>query len=289
MSLNCRIYGKVLILSTLLFCIFMYGCGISSAFPWPFFQGKEFTPLISMQITETSNPAAFERVISELEARGIRCTILVDAGFVEQNCERIKALADDGFEIMAFARPQAPADETVTMSMLSYEDQETLITEVKAAIENCLGQSITGFRCYRFDQNEDTYAIVDLLGFQFNLGFVAQTVSSFPGHMQDTLPYQSPGYGFWAVPMHSVYVNGRWAAFCDMPFRSLDATEWESLLKSELDRMILLQQPLLVEFHPYFSGVDEGRFEAFVNFLDYAMGQNAEFMTVAELKEWSQL
>ena len=89
--------------------------------------------------------------------------------------------------------------------------------------------------------------------------------------------------------MHSVYTNGRWAAFCDMPFSSLDATGWESLLKSELDRMILMQHPLLVEFHPYFSGVDEGRFEAFVNFLDYAMGQNIRFMTVAELKEWSQL
>jgi len=286
---NFRTYRKVFITGTLLVCGLIYGCDLSSAFLWPFvLPNNEFTPLISMQITETSNPVAFERVISELEAREIRCTILVDADFVERNCERIKTLADDGFEIMAFVRPEATAGEIVTMSMLSYEDQETLITEVKTAIENCLGQNITGFRCYRFDQNEDTYVIVDSLGFQFNLGFVAQTYSSLPGHQQDSLSYRVSDYGFWAVPMHSVYANGRWAAFCDMPFSSLGATEWESLLKSELDRMTSLQHPLLVEFHPYFSGADEGRFEAFVKFLDYAVGQNARFMTVAELVEWSE-
>ena len=130
---------------------------------------------------------------------------------------------------------------------------------------------------------------LDSLGFEFNLGFVARTDCSFPGHEDDTLPYRAPGYDFWAVPMHSVYSNNRWAACCDMPFRSLDGAEWEALLKSEFDNMRDQRRPLLVEVHPYFSGVDEERFEAFVSLLDHAQAYNARFMTVAELVEWSGL
>lgn len=248
----------------------------------------EWAPLVSLQVTETQDPAAFDRIISELRARGIKATILVDADFTTQNCERLRSAASEGFEIMAFARPEAAEGESVTLSMLSYEEQEELISGVKTAIETCLGESISGFRCYRFDQNEDTYRIVDSLGFQFNLGFVSQTNSSFPGHESDTLPYRAPGYDFWAVPMHSVYTNGQWAAFCDMPFSSLDGSAWAALLKRELDDMARRRSPLLVEVHPYYSGVDEERFEAFVAFLDYAQAQNARFITIAGLAAWSE-
>jgi peptidoglycan/xylan/chitin deacetylase (PgdA/CDA1 family) len=190
---------------------------------------------------------------------------------------------------MAFVRPDAPESEAVTLSMLSHEDQEQLITGVKTAIEDCLGEDVRGFRCYRFDQNEDTYAIVDALGFDFNLGFVARTDCSLPGHDDDSLPYQSPEYNFWAVPMHSVCTDGQCTAFCDMPFRNLEADEWEALLISEFDTQAAQGHPLLVEFHPYYTGTDEGRFEAFVSFLDYALEKGARFLTVAELVEQTGL
>jgi hypothetical protein len=45
---------------------------------------------------------------------------------------------------------------------------------------------------------------------------------------------------------------------------------------------------LLVEVHPYNTGADDERFNAFVSFLDYAVQQNARFVTVAGLVEWSQ-
>jgi len=263
--------------------LFFAGCGV------PFVPGGDLeTPLVSMQVTETSDPDAFERIISELEARQIRTTILVDGEFAARNCERLASLHGAGFELMAFVRPEGLGDEVVTMSMLEYEEQEELITGVKSAIEDCVGKSITGMRPYRFDQNEDTYAIVDSLGFDFNLGFVANTDRSFPEHENSTLPYLAPGYGFWAVPMHSVYVVDRWVAFCDMPFsRLLDGPEWEAMLVSQFDDMRNQNQPLIVEIHPYYTGVDEGRFEAFVGFLDYATEQNAQFITVAELVEWA--
>jgi len=246
------------------------------------------TPLVCMQITETQDPDALEKLISELRARGLKAAVLVDADFAARNCQALTALRNEGFEIMAFARPDEAGGEDLTLSMLSYEQQQDLITGVKTAIEECLGETIVGFRCYRFDQDDSTCGILDALGFEFNLGFVARTDASLPGHRDDTLPYPAPGYGFWAVPMHSVYAGGRWTAFCDMPFQSLDAAQWEALLQSELDDMSSRGRPLLVEFHPYYTAVDEGRFQAFVSFLDYAVGKNARFMTVAELVQWSQ-
>ena len=250
---------------------------------------NDTAPLVNLQVTEYSDAEAFERIVGELAARGLKATILTNGDFATENCDRLRALHHDGFEIMAFARPESRNGESVTLSMLSYKEQEELITDLKAAIEKCLGESIRGFRCTRFDQNEDTYEILDALGFEFNLGFVARTTRSFPGFENETLPYPAPAYKFWAVPMHSVYYGDRQMAFCDNPFRNaVDAEEWEELLKRELDNQHSQGQPLLVEVHPYYSGVDEGRFDAFLGFLEYATQQDARFLTVAEMVEWSQ-
>jgi len=276
-------------LITLLLGAASFGCAEWQTLPLPW-DGLDdaFTPIVCMQVTESSDPEAFDRVMSEVETRGIKCVVLVTADIAEQRCAALAGLAGKGYEIMAFTRPVSSTGESMTMSMLTYEEQEALISEVATAIENCLGAPPSGFRCTQFDQNEDTWAIVDAMGFDYNLGFVAGTGHCLPGHQYDILPYQASAYSFWAVPMHAVYHGGRWAAFCDNPFRSVEATEWEALLKSEFDRMASLEQPLLVEFHPYTTGTDEGRFAAFVSFLDHAQARGARFVTVAELVAWSQ-
>ena len=280
--------GKVL--SCAFGATLLVGCNIDPA-ACPCNQGgsaadSQSDPLVNLQVTEYKDAEAFEKIIAELESRGIAATVLVNADFATENCERLRGLDNNGFEIMAFARPESEDGQSMTLSMLTYDEQEQLITELKTAIETCLGKTITGFRCTRFDQNEDTYAILDSLGFEYNLGFVAQTESCFAGHEEDTLPYPAPGHDFWAVPMHSAYYDGEWVAFCDNPFQNrVDADEWGQLLNSELDSMRSQGRPLLVEVHPYFSGVDQGRFNAFVSFLDYAVQQNTRFVNVAEVVE----
>jgi len=251
---------------------------------------SESGTLVNLQITEYQDAEAFEKIISEVEARGIKATVLTKPDFVTENCQRVRDLHDAGFEIMAFARPETQEGESTSLSMLSYEEQEAHISSVKNAIEDCLGTSIEGFRCTRFDQNDDTYEVLDSLAFDYNLGFVAHTDRCLPEHEEDTLPYRAPDHNFWVVPMHSVLYDGEWVPFCDNPFEELvDAAGWEALLKSELDYMSEQGRPLLVEVHPYNSGNDEGRFSAFVGFLDYAVQQNARFVTVAELVDWSEL
>ncbi len=189
---------------------------------------------------------------------------------------------------MAFARPVAADGSSTTMSNLTYDEQLAFVTQIKNGIENVLGRPITGFRCTRFDQNEDTYRVLQALGFAYDLGFVAQSDANLPGHEDAILPYEADPYGFWAVPMHSAEWEGQRSAFCDNPFSDIPAADWEALLKSELDRMDAEDRPLLVEFHPYLSGVDEGRWQAFLSFLDYAQSNNVRFISIADYVEWSK-
>lgn len=244
--------------------------------------------MVSIQITEYKDAAAFNRIITELRTRNIKTTILVDDAFAAANCDLLKQLDAEGYEIMAFARPTLGDGSSTTMSKLTYDEQYVFVSQIKAGIEACLGRPINGFRCTRFDQNEDTYKVLQALGFQYDLGFVAESDANLPGHEDAILPYQADAYGFWAVPMHTAQVEGDRSAFCDNPWEDLPADQWEALLKSELDRMDAEDRPLLVEFHPYFSGVDEGRFQAFVRFLDYAVSKHVRFISAAEYVEWSK-
>jgi len=246
-------------------------------------------PLVNVQVTEYQDPNAFARVMGALEDRGIIATILTKPDFVTENCETISSLYANGYEVMAFARPETSEGDSTTLSELTRAEQEAYITEIKTGIEDCLDVTIEGFRCTRFDQNEDTYEILDGLGFAYNLGFVARTERCLSGRSEETLPYRVPEYDFWAVPMHSVYLDGDWVAFCDNPLMSrMEPAEWGALLCSELDRMNSLGHPLLLEVHPYNTGADDEKFAAFEDFLDYAIEQNARFITIAELVEWAQ-
>lgn len=83
--------------------------------------------------------------------------------------------------------------------------------------------------------------------------------------------------------MHSVETAGGIRAFCDRPFSSIEADDWEQLMKDELDRMHEIGEPLKLEFHPWFSANDPARWDAFVGFLDYAETQNADFITVDQM------
>jgi hypothetical protein len=239
-------------------------------------------PRVVLQLTETESADALNRMVAELQARNLTAAILVNGPFATQNCDQLQALRDQGYEIMAFVRP-----DTGTLSQLSRADQQQLIGDTQTALEDCLGTPVQGFRATRFDQNQDTWEIVDALGFKYDLAFVAGQ-SYLPGHEADVLPYQSAPYTFWAVPMHVADHHGSPAAFCDNPFSDLSAEDWEALLKSELDQQQAQNQPLMVEFHPSFSGVDEGRFQAFVDFLDYAVAHSAEFLSVPDYVAWAQ-
>ena len=52
-----------------------------------------------------------------------------------------------------------------------------------------------------FDQNEDTYKVMDDLGIKYDAGFQEGIIYA-PGHENDVWPYNVEGYGFYAVGQH---------------------------------------------------------------------------------------
>jgi hypothetical protein len=191
---------------------------------------------------------------------------------------------------MVFIRAESEEGDKILLSTLPYEEQEELIQSGRTAIEACLGEPPVGFRSTSFDQNEDTYAVLDSLGFLYNLSFVAHSISAPEGHEHDTLPYQFAGHGFWAVPMHAANLETGLVVFCDKPLsRVLDDTaELGPLLQSELDTMHSQNHPLMLEVHPQYTVPDETIFNAYVDFLNYAVQRRARFITTAELVDWAQ-
>jgi hypothetical protein len=240
-------------------------------------------PLVNLQVTEDRDLVALEQFMDELDFRGINATLIVNEYVATQGCDQLRLYDAAGHEIMVYGRPDEPPGQTVELTMLSSAEQEAIITGAKEAIEDCLGHTVEGFRSYHFAHNEDTWQILDGLRIKYNLSYVAHSNNAPAGHTNDIWPCPVEGHFFWAVPMHSIQTAGGTRAFCDRPFRSLEAGEWESLMEDELVRMYAANAPLKVEFHPWFSANDEGRWNAFLGFLDFAQNQEAEFITVFDM------
>lgn len=253
--------------------------------------GSSLGPTVNLRVAADGDAEALEALIGQLRSREMTATVLADADFVAGACEFVRELSDEGFELAVFARPEDVDEAEGTLSTRSREEQQEHITQLKDSLEDCLGADVEVFHCADFDQNEDSYDIVDELGFSFNLGFVAHTERTLPGYESNILPYQDQDvrYGFWAVPMHSVPYGGQWVPMCDASFIELvTAAEWGDLLSDELGNVDERNRPLTVEVHTESTGTEGAFFDAFVAFLDEAGERDARFMTVAELVEWSQ-
>ena len=241
-------------------------------------------PLVNLQITEDEDLAALEAFVAELDARNIKATLIVNDFIATEGCTQLRGYEQSGHEIMVYGRAEESGGQTPELETLTYEKQYAIINSSKSAIQGCLGHAVKGFRSYHFSQNTNTWNALENLGILYNLSYVANFSCAVPGHEDDYWPYWVEAYGFWAVPMHSK-VYGSTKAFCDMPFKSLPSQEWESLMKSELDSVVERGIPLKVEFHPYFSANDSGRWDAYVHFLDYAKDQGAVFINISQMVE----
>ena len=270
---------------------FLTGCGIIPIDDLiPHDNGAEQDPLVCLQVTEYHDVASFDVFMAELDNRGIPATVLVRDDFAADNCERLRTLHQTGHEIMVFVRSESEEGDKILLSTLPYAEQEQLIQSGQTAIEECLGERPVGFRSTNFDQNEDTYEVLESLGFLYDLSFVAHSGIAPEGHENDTLPYQFGSYSFWAVPMHAADLGGVRVAFCDKPLsRAIDdIAGLGQLLQGELDNMSSRNHPLMLEVHPHYTVPDEAIFNAYVGFLDYAVQQGARFITTTELVEWTR-
>ncbi|NLX13092.1 MAG: hypothetical protein GXY44_05470 [Phycisphaerales bacterium] len=233
--------------------------------------------------------ADLENMASALEMRGLTATLLLAPELVQANCAQVQALQEAGFEIMAYASAQEIDGQSVTLSMLSEQEQTDYLQAIKEAFDECLAIPVEGFGCGGFDQNDFTWGILDAQGYTYNLGFLAHSCLNLPGHEGAFIPYLDDGYDFWSVPMCSAYVNKRWTPLSDASFiNQVDATEWEALLKEQFDLMDTLGRPLMVEVYARHTGENEPWLDALMNIIAYARQKDAVFVSVEELITWVQ-
>lgn len=237
--------------------------------------------LVNVQLTEIDDADALDVMVSELDTRGIRASIMVADAMATDHCDQLRGYDATGHEIMVYGRDPGG----VYVAELSLAEQRELLGNTAGAIETCLGHPVRGFRSYQFSHDEDTWTVLDELGLDLNLSYIAGTTNTVAGHVDDEWPHRVPGYDIWAVPLHSVALTDRVSPLCDMPFRSATAEGWGATMRSEMDATHALGRPFKVLFHSYFSGLDEGRLAAFVAFLDHAEAADAHFVTAAELVE----
>ncbi len=276
-----------ILLGWLLASLFLAGCDIGEG------NGDSDTHLrLNIRVVaETADDLEnLKKITDALELRGLTATLLLTADFVQANCEQVQAFQEAGFEIMAYAPAQKIDGQSVTLSMLSEQEQTDYLQAIKDAFDACLAIPVEGFGSAGFDQNESTWGIVEALGYTYNLGFLAHTIRNLPGHEGAFLPYQSEAYAFWAVPMCAAYINKQWFPLSDAYFvNQLDAAGWETLLKDQqLNLMINLNRPLMIEVHAQHTGADDAWLDALMNIIAEARQKEAVFVSVKELVEWSE-
>jgi hypothetical protein len=167
--------------------------------------------------------------------------------------------------------------------------QETLLKNGKKAIDSCHicgGRTVPtiGFRPQSFDQNNDTIKVLENLGFQYDAGFKAGTLY-MSGHKNDAWPYLIEGYNLYAVPVSTYNISGDRVYLSDRfvkEDKGLSGTMWYDLLVGKFNEAAKNGDPMVVTFSNIVSGSGD-YFDAYKNFINYAISKNAKFVTTMEL------
>jgi hypothetical protein len=174
-------------------------------------------------------------------------------------------------------------------SSATYSNQLDLLTTAQKNINSChiCGGKIVavqGFRPQSFDQNNDTFKILEGLGFLYNAGFKAG-ILYLPGHKNDTWPYPIEGYDLSAVPISTYNKSGENIYLSDRNAKeekNLSGSKWYDILVGKFNEAAVNGDPLVVIFNNLISGSGD-YLDAYKNFINYATSKNAKFVTTMEL------
>lgn len=176
------------------------------------------------------------------------------------------------------------------LSELSYFRQKDILERSKRYVESCriCGKNeilVKGFMPQSFDQNEETYNVLDDLGIVYNTGFKAKNLYASGGE-NEVWPYLVPGHKFYAVPVTISIVSGESVPLQDSYFysNSLGASQWYDALVAKFDEIQGKDEPLVVILTSSVSG-SKDYLDVLKRFMDYAISKNASFVTTMQLVE----
>ncbi|MEA2045953.1 MAG: hypothetical protein U9N48_05460 [Euryarchaeota archaeon] len=236
-------------------------------------------------------------MVDEIGPKKLNVTIYTTGDFISQRTD------DALYKLFATQVGSDPRHELAMHGMttdellgpMPYGEQYPLLREVKRLVESayvCEGLKIVanGFGPQRFNQSETTYKILDKMGVVYDTGFQAGLVY-LPGHEDDTWPYPAEGHSFYAVPVSTHTLSGEVVYLSDRLAKEelgLNGTQWYDLLVDEFVECAENDDPMVVVFHNFIFGSNEGYRDAYADFIDYATSKNATFVTTLELVEMAK-
>jgi hypothetical protein len=179
------------------------------------------------------------------------------------------------------------------ISTKSYAEQKSILERSKKAVENCrvCGKNeivASGFMPQSFDQNNDTYRILDELGIQYDAGFQAGVIYA-PGHPDDAWPYQVEGHNFYAVPVSTYSLSDKKVPLQDRYFKEngLTSSQWYDALVGKFSEAQNNNEPVVIALTTSISGSGD-YLDALKQFLDLAISNDASFVTTMDLVNMSR-
>lgn len=184
-------------------------------------------------------------------------------------------------------------DETIGSN--SSSDQKALLSEMKRYVEAChicSGKETkpAGFKPQSFDQNEDTYKILNQMGILYDAGFKAG-VLYLPGHENDTWPYRINNLNVYAIPVSTYTGNGDRILLTDRiakEEKKLSGSQWYDILERKFEESAKKGDPVVLIFDNQITGRDADYLKAYLDFIDYALSKNATFVTTSALVKMSK-
>lgn len=242
---------------------------------------------INIQVDgEEEDTAGLARIINTLSQRNMPATVYVTADYANRNASSIQKLYKQGFEIALHGYYTGEQ-----LASMTYEAQLDLLTRAKTALEGCQPCGtyipINGFRPQYFSQNEDTFKVLDELGFTYNSGFKAKQLFA-EGHDNDDAPYPMPNHNFYALPISTTEYNGQLVYLCDIGCAlgnlQMTGAQWSQLLQDALAQAEANHRPLVVLVHGWYTGdkTEYDYWQPFIDFLDAARCKGT-FVTSQEL------
>ena len=244
--------------------------------------------------TSLEEQIAFDSIVNltnGIGPKGLNVTLFPTGEAIPSQRLRITYLANSSnYEV---AMGGMKKDEKIG-SNSSY-DQRALLGEMKRYVEAChicSGKETkpVGFKPQSFDQNADTYKILNQMGMLYDAGFKAG-VLYLPGHENDTWPYRIDSLNVYAVPVSTFILVGERTTLSDRVAKEekkLTGSQWYDILVNKFDESAKKGDPLVAIFDNQITGRDADYLKAYLDFIDYALSKNATFVTTSELVKMSK-
>jgi len=205
-----------------------------------------------MLLIEFENTIGLENFAYEMKERDIPGLLVVKSFFVEENCEVLKKLQDNGIEI-AGSCPEEPLWD------IDYDTQYERIKTTKEQVEACIGQPMRVISSRYFAYDENTLKVAEELGIEY---VMARGTTGAKSTIYKPTEYD--------VKIFSVSNVGseKWGtgSLCDYSYWAREGTPEE--FSQELFDAYNTYTKISPVSHTYLGGHKERWFDVYMNFFD---------------------